>query len=419
MAVPARADARGAGANGPVRQSTETSAPPALKRRGAPAASGGEIPRAPALPIRSSPWSSERSLRSSPGPLHAHAGVGKKSPIPTLRTPFVRKPVIQELEARLLLSADLNPAVQETILATPAMQGAEFRALVDTTMPTLVTSAEVAPLQRTHDLVFVDTQTPEYDRLVESMREAASARGRSLEFVLIDGDKDGIRKITDTLAQRSDLDAIHIISHASDGAVQLGSAQLDFESLLKRAASIKKWGDALTDSGDILIYGCDLAASQEGKSLIDALSRLTRADVAASDDPTGAATRGGDWDLEFTTGAIEAEVAVSADEQGAWNHILAEPSYVGNGVLVSAAGATITPALPANIQAGDLLLAVFESQGGQAVSIPTCWGTRASTLETIRLASRFSGASTTGRKATRPPTLRPITSPASSRRSGA
>jgi len=106
--------------------------------------------------------------------------------------------------------------------------------------------------------VFVDTQTPEYQALVESMRESALAQGRNLEFVLIDADRDGIRKITDTLAQKSDLNAVHIISHASDGAVQLGSAQLDFESLLKRAASVKKWGEALTEQGDILWKGQSL-----------------------------------------------------------------------------------------------------------------------------------------------------------------
>jgi hypothetical protein len=155
--------------------------------------------------------------------------------------------------------------------------------------------------------VFVDTATPEYQQLVDDMRTNALAQGRNLEFVLIDAERDGIRKITDTLAQKSDLDAIHIISHASDGAVQLGSTQLDFETLVKRAASIKKWGEALTDSGDILFYGCDLAATQQGQSLMQAMARLTGADVAASEDPTGAAAQGGDWTLEYKTGAIEAE----------------------------------------------------------------------------------------------------------------
>ena len=179
--------------------------------------------------------------------------------------------------------------------------------------------------------MFVDTQTPEYQALVESMRASALAQGRNLEFVLIDADRDGIRKITDTLAQKSDLDAVHIISHASDGAVQLGSAQLDFESLLKRAASVKKWGGALTEQGDILFYGCDLAATEQGQSLMQAVARLTGADVAASEDPTGAAAKGGDWDLEFRTGEIGAPIVVGIADQHEWLGLLAP------GITVNAA----------------------------------------------------------------------------------
>jgi hypothetical protein len=267
--------------------------------------------------------STERSLRSTLETLRNEAVA---NPVASGKArkpaPFVRKPVLQELEARLLMSADLNPAAQESLLATPALQGAEFRALTEGSAPTVVTSAQVAPLHRTNELVFVDTATPEYDQLVAAMREAALTEGRNLEFVLIDAERDGIRRITDTLAQKSDLDAIHIISHAADGAVQLGSTQLDFESLLKRAGAIKKWGDALTENGDILIYGCDLAASQEGKSLVDALSRLTGADVAASEDLTGAASKGGDG-TEFRAGTVEAQVAVGAAAQSSWSHALA------------------------------------------------------------------------------------------------
>ena len=140
------------------------------------------------------------------------------------KPPFARNPVLQELEPRLLMSADLNPALHDTVLASPALAGAEFRNIADHGTPTVVTSAAVAPIQRTNELVFVDTATPDYQKLIDEMRESALAQGRNLEFVLIDAERDGIRKITDTLAQKSDLDAIHIISHAQDGAVQLGSS---------------------------------------------------------------------------------------------------------------------------------------------------------------------------------------------------
>ena len=221
--------------------------------------------RAPALPAprrAQSPGETRegenraRACRSAPRPSLPRRRFAPRSPtlrpLPSARgpeareveakPPFARKPVLQELEPRLLLSADLNPLAQDTLLATPAMQGAEFRALAEPGVPTVVTSAQVAPIQRTNELVFVDTATPEYQALVDAMRESALAQGRNLEFVLIDAERDGIRKITDTLAQKSDLDAIHIISHARDGAVQLGSAQLDFDTLLKRAASDQEVG---------------------------------------------------------------------------------------------------------------------------------------------------------------------------------
>ena len=277
------------------------------------------------LPLRSSPLTTAPSLRTR------LSALGKKPRTPKARAhapalkhpPSPASPLLQELEPRLLLSADLNPFARDALLTTPSTLPAEFRALTEGGKPAVVTTAAVAPIQRSNELVFVDTATPEYEALVEAMRTAAQAEGVNVEFVLIDAERDGIRKITDTLGQKHDLDAIHVISHARDGAVQLGSTQLDFQTLLKRASQIKSWGNALTEDGDILFYGCDLAASAEGKSLLEALSRLTGADVAASDDKTGAAAQGGDWQLEFRSGAIDAPVLVSMPEQGEWDHLLA------------------------------------------------------------------------------------------------
>ena len=49
-------------------------------------------------------------------------------------------------------------------------------------------------------------------------------------------------------------------------------------------------GAGSTLDADLLLYGCDLAASSEGKALIERLASLTGADVAASSDATGAAS---------------------------------------------------------------------------------------------------------------------------------
>ena len=64
-------------------------------------------------------------------------------------------------------------------------------------------------------------------------------------------------------------------------------------------------GRALTDSGDILLYGCNVAAGDAGQSFIEALAQYTRADIAASTDLTGASSLRGDWVLEASTNPIE------------------------------------------------------------------------------------------------------------------
>ncbi len=43
-----------------------------------------------------------------------------------------------------------------------------------------------------------------------------------------------------------------------------------------------KRGEALSESADILIYGCDVAADAAGQSLVETIKDLTGADVAAS-----------------------------------------------------------------------------------------------------------------------------------------
>ena len=79
----------------------------------------------------------------------------------------------------------------------------------------------------------------------------------------------------------------------------------------------------LSAEADLLIYGCDLAGDEDGISLTSSLAALTGADVAASTDGTGAASRGGDWVLEHATGSIETAVAVSAEAQAGWRGLLA------------------------------------------------------------------------------------------------
>ncbi|MCI0345744.1 MAG: DUF4347 domain-containing protein, partial [Chloroflexi bacterium] len=117
--------------------------------------------------------------------------------------------------------------------------------------------------------------------------------------------------------------AIHFITHGSDGAVQLGGTWLDARALAANSEAVAKWGDSLKADADILFYGCDLTETARGRALVDWIAELTRADVAASEDATGSARLGGDWDLEYRTGEIDTPVVVSLPAQGEWDHLLA------------------------------------------------------------------------------------------------
>ena len=112
------------------------------------------------------------------------------------------------------------------------------------------------------------------------------------------------------------------MAHATDGAVQLGNTWLSAENLSGYAGQLTGWQDALTSDADLLFYGCNLAQSEDGKTLIDGIAALTDADVAASTDDTGHAIFGADWELEYAAGQIETNVAFSTDLQQNWGHVL-------------------------------------------------------------------------------------------------
>lgn len=87
----------------------------------------------------------------------------------------------------------------------------------------------------------------------------------------------------------------------------------------------------LSETGDILLYGCNVAQGEAGARFIEQLSAYTGAEVAASTDYTGALALGGDWVLEASTGAIEAE-ALSVGAEG-FDGLLAAPLLTGGGTL--------------------------------------------------------------------------------------
>ena len=285
-----------------------------------------------------------------------------------LASGFRRRPRIEEIEARILYSADIVWGCStrhwsisrrlcqppSTVLSMPAANSCNPTRRKDkrgvrrsysstlrlrTIRPWLTTSAPIRMrIARSKWCSWIATQTG-------SSRSATRLR-------------------------RQDISAVHIIAHGSDGEVELGDSKLDFASLLKNATQIKQWGQALTSDADLLIYGCNVAQRTDGQALMDALARLTGADVNASEDVTGNRAFGGDWNLEYRTGSIETHLAISTMEQAGWRGTLAIgdalPSADGGQTAQSTtASGDQAPTTPSQVTLAAVPLA-FQPNVGQA-----------------------------------------------------
>ena len=83
------------------------------------------------------------------------------------------------------------------------------------------------------------------------------------------------------------------------------------------------------------ISSCTGAAWRDGvfgTEFVETLGALTGADVAASDDLTGSAFLGGDWDLEVVTGEINTAKLFSASSAVDFPHVLANIIKVQKGL---------------------------------------------------------------------------------------
>lgn len=154
-------------------------------------------------------------------------------------------------------------------------------------------------------ILFIDAAVADSDALLANVDP-------STEVVRLSADRDGLAQIAEALAGREGVAAVHIVSHGAPGALTLGSSTVDAAALDAHAAELATIRDALADGADLLLYGCNVAEGEAGQDFIAALAEATGADVAASEDTTGAAAFGGDWTLEASTGAIEAQ-AVQAE----------------------------------------------------------------------------------------------------------
>ncbi|SKB15165.1 hypothetical protein PL11201_70012 [Planktothrix sp. PCC 11201] len=193
------------------------------------------------------------------------------------------------------------------------------------------------------NIAFIDSNIHDYQDLVKGLQP-------NTDIWVLDSLQDEVIQITQVLSSLSDIKSLSIFSHGSDGHLQLGTTDLNLNNLGNYADALTNWRGALTEDADILLYGCNVAASQAGQDFVQQIDQLTGADVGASKDLTGSASVGGNWNLEFLTGAIETSNILPSWVQEGYDHTLATFSVTNNGD--SGAGSLRQAILDANAAAG-------------------------------------------------------------------
>ena len=236
-------------------------------------------------------------------------------------TPDGTAPLAIALEPRFMFDAAgvaTGAEVAEQAAADHAAQDASHddSGTDGTTEPAAVDSSSSGNASST-EVVFIDAAVEDADQLIAGLPEGT-------DYVLLSSDSDGVQQIADYLQGRDNITALHIISHGGEGEVTLGNVALNDGNLSSYTALLSAIGQSLTETGDILLYGCNIGSGDDGSAFLSSLAEATGADVAASDDTSGAASLGGDWDLEKSAGTVETASVLAGAALDGWEHTLAD-----------------------------------------------------------------------------------------------
>jgi VCBS repeat-containing protein len=197
------------------------------------------------------------------------------------------------IEQRMLFDGALAVAVE----ATRPDRASDTDRSVDRAYQLDFADATSSAKPLAKDLVVVDTTIADWQTI-------AAAVSPNSQLLLLNAEQDGLSQIANAMVG-GNFQSVHIVSHGDDGKLRLGSRSVTAANIDQYSADLARIGQQLAESGDIVLYGCEIGKGAAGASFLQALARATNADVAASTNLTGASARGADWVLEAQTGDVE------------------------------------------------------------------------------------------------------------------
>uniref|UniRef100_E1T926 DUF4347 domain-containing protein n=1 Tax=Burkholderia sp. (strain CCGE1003) TaxID=640512 RepID=E1T926_BURSG len=184
-------------------------------------------------------------------------------------------------------------------------------------------------------VVFINSNVSDYQTLIAGLPKGT-------QYVILDSTKDGLAQIDQYLQHNPGVSAIHLVSHGTDGEIQIGGTWLNEGDLSAYRTVLAQIGAAMKPGGDFLIYGCDVAQQADGQLLVQQIASITHLDVAASTSAVGAASLGGTWALNYDVGEVSTPIIFSAAAQANYADLLGQTvttydAYAngGNGEIIA------------------------------------------------------------------------------------
>ncbi len=122
----------------------------------------------------------------------------------------------------------------------------------------LDSATQVTDYSQYREVVIIDGRVKDPQVLIGEVNRKAA-----IEVIL--PDEDGVEAIAKILEKYRDLSAVHIISHGSQGELQLGNITLNGDNLATYQSQLGAWGQALNSAAAVIFYFMAVMLPKETK----------------------------------------------------------------------------------------------------------------------------------------------------------
>jgi filamentous hemagglutinin family protein len=226
----------------------------------------------------------------------------------------------------LLTGSGITPSTQTGMAIVKGQLSASNIDILANRYDTSQASLNTTKIQQGWNYVFIDANVKNYQTLVNGTTGGANVN-------VIEANQNGISKISQTLANVTGANSLHIVSEGDKGNFWVGKDFVNNDRLSFYASDFSAWKLALSTAAEVMLYACNLAGDSSGQALVQRIASFTGSPVAASIDRTGAASSNANWNLEYSSSAVRPHTLFTSVTQQNYADALATLTATNNNDL--------------------------------------------------------------------------------------